>query len=93
MSATMTPPIAVDAPVDTAAELPRPTTARISTGSDAASSPVTPVGRSTGRISDALFFSAWVPAFTVASVVGALALAVSTPILMARVVYGERRYR
>jgi hypothetical protein len=37
-----------------------------------------------------LFFAAWAPAYAVASVVGAIALAVATPIVLARPLHRAR---
>jgi hypothetical protein len=91
MSATTTPPAGVDAPLDTAAQLPRPVAAP--------ARPAVPLSRpthpsvSSGRLGNALFIATWTPALAVAGVVAAAVLAVAQPILIARVLYEERRYR
>jgi hypothetical protein len=83
MSAVVTPP----ASVDTEAQLRLPTAAaptRIRLEPEAAPSRVTQPSRSTERFRQVLFFAAWAPVYAVASVVGAVALAVATPIVLAR---------
>jgi hypothetical protein len=99
MSATMTPPPAtVDAPAATATKSPaRPRVAagpaRSRTQPAVSSSRVSHPNRSTGRLGDSLVFAAWASGLTVAGVVGAIALAFATPIVIGRIVYDERKYR
>jgi hypothetical protein len=83
MSATLTPIETVESPRPQVVARPAP-------------APVwhdTRPTRSTGRLGNALFFATWAPALAAASAVAAVALAVSTPVWMVRVVHGERRYR
>ena len=84
MSATIAPP----ATAETEAQLRPPTRTR--TEPAAAPSRVTQPSRSTERFREALFFAAWVPAYAVASLVGAVALAIATPVLLARPLRGAR---
>ena len=97
MSATMTPPATVPVPTDTATQpAPQRVVAlppRPRTEPAAPTSRATRSSRSTTQLGDALFFTAWASALTVVSLVGAVALAVATPIVIGRAVYDERKYR
>jgi hypothetical protein len=95
MSATITPPATVDAPLDTAAQPPRPVAApeRIRMEPDAASPRRSRPSVSSERFREALFAATWIPALAVASAVAAVVLAVSQPIVIAGVLYRQRRYR
>ena len=95
MSATMTPPATVDAPLDTAAQRPRdvPAPARIRTGTDVSSSRPSRPSASAERFRYAVFTATWTSGLVVASAVAAVVLAVATPVVMARLMYEERRYR
>jgi hypothetical protein len=89
MSATMTPP----APADTT-QIARPALAPVEIRTEP--TPSSRVARSSpapGRVSETLFFAVWSPAMVVAGVAGAVALAVATPVIVAQVLYRQRRYR
>ena len=90
MSATMTPPAAVDAPV----QLPQPlaTPARIRLGPEAPVSRRTQ-SRMTERLSYGAFTVTWMSGLAVASVVAAAVLLVAQPILIGLEVHGRRQYR
>jgi hypothetical protein len=93
MSATITPPEVVEAPLEPAAQPLQPVAAPVQprVGPEPA---IVPHGRkSTERARKSLFFAFWAPGLVVASVIGAVALAVAQPILMARTEYEQRRYR
>lgn len=53
----------------------------------------THVGVSPDRLRNTLFFAAWTPAVVVATAMVAVALTVAQPIMVARAIYEERRYR
>jgi hypothetical protein len=95
MSATMTPPTPVRTRPDTVARRPRPVAApaQIRTEPHARPSRLTHLSASTERFRHGLFITMWAPALAVASVLGAAVLAVAQPIVLAREMYGERRYR
>jgi hypothetical protein len=89
MSATMTPP----APTDTA-QIARSAVAPVEIRTQP--TPSSRVARSSpapGRARETLFFAVWAPAMVVAGAVGAVALAVATPVMVAQVLYRQRRYR
>jgi hypothetical protein len=95
MSATMTPPATVDEVLDIAAALSAPVAAPAPARTEPHLTSATPdrVGVSSGRLRNALFFAAWTPAIIAAGVVAAVALTVAQPIMVARAIYDERRYR
>jgi hypothetical protein len=94
MSATITPPEVVEAPLESAPPYLQPVAApvrprvgpRPSTRGSESRKP-------TDLVRDGLFFAACGPGLVVMSVIGAVALAVAQPILMARIEYEQRRYR
>jgi hypothetical protein len=97
MSATMPAPPTVDPPTDTATQ---PASLRVvavperrPTEPAAPSSRVSHPRRSSGQLGEALTFTAWASGPMVASVVGAVALAIATPYVIGRVLYDERKYR
>jgi hypothetical protein len=95
MSATMTPPATLGAQPETAAEPPRLVAAPAPINFEPEVAPTRPgqVSASTRRLRNGLFMAIWAPAMVVVSTVGAAVLAVSLPVLAARVAYRERRYR
>jgi hypothetical protein len=95
MSATITPPATVDAPLDTAAQAPRAVAApaRIRMEPDVASARRSRPSVPTERFREVLFTATWIPALAVASAFAAVVLAVSQPIVIAGVLYRQRRYR
>ena len=95
MSATMTPPATVDLPLDTTAQLPQDVAApvRIRIGPDAPTRVPSHPSASTSRLSYGLFTATWISGLAVASVVASVVLLVAQPIVLAREIYGQRRYR
>jgi hypothetical protein len=96
MSATLSPAPTVEAPLETAAPslrlvaVPPP----IRLAPEVRSSDVTrPSVTTHDGLRDALFTATWIPALAVASAVAAVGLAIAQPIVLARELYGERRYR
>jgi len=88
MSATMSPPVTVDTPSETAVQAPRPAAATAHLRAEPAvpASPTSPVR-------NGLFFATWAPALVVAGAAAAVVLVLGAPIGMALAWYEGRRYR
>lgn len=95
MSATMTAPEAVEAPLKSAPQPLRPVAepVRPPVGPEVSPASGPHAKKSVERARNGLFFAAWAPGMVVTGVLGAIALAVAQPILMARTEYEQRRYR
>jgi hypothetical protein len=94
MSATITPPEVVEAPLESAAPslqtVAAPVRPRVG---PPPSAPGSRTRKQTARVRDGLLLAACGTGLVVMSVIGALALAVAQPILIARLEYEQRRYR
>ncbi len=88
MSATMSPPVTIDTPPETAVATPRP----VSAPARLRAEPTAPAS-STGRVREGLFFATWAPALVVAGAAAAVMLVLGAPIGMALARYEGRRYR